>query len=110
MLLQQKLFYSKLNYVIFSTKLVPIIFFMKLTVFVTQRDIKKLGKERMISFLSKRGILSTSQFGFMNKKSTGDAIFKIFGKLHQDLNQKPKALICTVPKAFDCVDRVILII
>ena len=65
---------------------------------------EKLLQRRIISFLVKFNLLSSSQFGFRAKKSTVDAVLFLIELLRQKLSYKSVMSVCTfldLKKAFD---------
>ena len=73
---------------------------------------EKLLQGRIISFLVKFNLLSSSQFGFRAKRSTVDAVLFLIELLRQKLSEKSVMSVCTfldLKKAFDTVDHTILL-
>ena len=73
---------------------------------------EKLLQGRIISFLVKFNLLSSSQFGFRAKRSTVDAVLFLIELLQQKLSEKSVMSVCTfldLKKAFDTVDHTILL-
>ena len=66
---------------------------------------------RLISFLDKHNIISTSQYGFQRNKSTTDALTDLFEKIYDNLDNKQHTLAIYLDfrKAFDTVNHPILI-
>lgn len=66
-----------------------------------------LLRQRLYSFLKKHNILSERQFGFMEGKSTQDAISELTKKIYQSLdNNKPSLCVfLDLAKAFDTVSH-----
>ena len=66
---------------------------------------------RITKYLSKFNLISPQQFGFTKGKSTSDAVNSILDYIYSALNEKKYALsvFLDLKKAFDCVDRPILI-
>lgn len=73
---------------------------------------EKVMLERLISYLSEHSILSTSQHGFQQKKSTSTAIFTFLTALYDALDRGDKAvgLFYDLSKAFDTVDHQLLLL
>ena len=73
--------------------------------------IEKLVKTRMMSFINVNNILSSSQFGFQEKKGTNDAMFRLLEELYSRINKGgvAAAAFCDVSKVFDCVNYEILL-
>lgn len=73
--------------------------------------VEKLVKARLINFLLRFNILSSVQFGFQATKSTSDAIFALLEKIYLCINdgEVAAAVFCDFSKAFDCVDRKVLL-
>lgn len=73
--------------------------------------IEKLVKSRIFTFLNHHNILSSNQYGFQSLKSTNDAVFSLLNNVYKHLNAKEAtaAVFCDLSKAFDCVDRRILL-
>ena len=73
---------------------------------------EKLLQGRIISFLVKFNLLSSSQFGFRAKRSTVDAVLFLIKLLRQKLSEKSVMSVCTfldLKKGFDTVDHTILL-
>lgn len=73
--------------------------------------LEKLTKTRLISFLNKYKIISNKQFGFLQNKSTSDAIALLTKKVYSALDNSNAccAVYLDLAKAFDTVDHAILI-
>lgn len=73
--------------------------------------VEKLVRVRLVEFLSRFNILSSFQFGFQAAKSTSDAIFALLEKIYLCINdgEVAAAVFCDFSKAFDCVDREVLL-
>lgn len=73
--------------------------------------IERIVKCRLLKFLSLNNLLSESQFGFVEKKSTEDALLDFCSKVYNGLNSKFQVagLFIDITKAFDSVDHKILI-
>ena len=72
---------------------------------------EQIVKTRLNDFLSKNNILSDSQFGFQNGKSTADAVLNLTDDIYSALKENKTC--CTIlldlAKAFDTVDHSILL-
>ena len=68
-------------------------------------------KERVINFVAKNNILSKSQFGFMESRSTTDAIYELIREVVDNMNRGRKniAVFLDLAKAFDTVSHPILL-
>ena len=76
------------------------------------KTFEKLFQWRIISFLVKFNLLSSSQFGFRAKRSTVDAVLLLFELLRQKLSDKSVMSACTfldLKKAFDTVDHTVIL-
>lgn len=66
--------------------------------------------DRLYSFLEGQNFFKTNQFGFVKKSNTNAACITLIDKIQRALNEN--RMVCTVfldvSKAFDCVDRKIL--
>ena len=72
---------------------------------------EQIVQTRLNDFLSKNNILSDSQFGFQNGKSTADAVLNLTDDIYSALKENKTC--CTIlldlAKAFDTVDHSILL-
>ncbi|KAI5708544.1 hypothetical protein M8J77_024913 [Diaphorina citri] len=66
---------------------------------------EKLMHSRLMNHLQKHKLLSDVQFGFVNNRSTSDAISNFLAELYLSLYQTKSAIgiFCDLSKAFDCV-------
>jgi hypothetical protein len=66
---------------------------------------------RLLSFIDAYGLLEDSQYGFVRKRSTSDALLNVVTFIQQQLNNSKMciALLIDLRKAFDTVDHKILI-
>ena len=71
---------------------------------------EKILKENIVNFLNKHNVLSESQFGFQQKKSTNEALIELenYLKYQQANNQITCGIFLDQKKAFDTVDHNIL--
>lgn len=78
---------------------------------VFSKIIEKILAKRIISFLEENNILSNSQHGFREKRSTMSALYSILDFIYKQLdkNNKVMAVFVDLTKAFDCVDHEILV-
>jgi hypothetical protein len=72
---------------------------------------EKLVFVRLMHHFTNNNILSKDQFGFKPNSSTDNAIFKLLNEILNVLNKKFTigGIFCDLEKAFDWVDRVILL-
>lgn len=68
-------------------------------------------KNRIVHFLNKNNIISSTQFGFIRNRSTIDALIKTVEYIYNNLNEGHivALLLCDLKKAFDCMNYKILI-
>jgi hypothetical protein len=73
--------------------------------------LEKIIANQLIAFIDKHNILNKSQFGFRKNKSTNDAIATIIENIIENLNDTTKCncVLLDLSKAFDCIQRNILI-
>lgn len=73
--------------------------------------IELLVYDQIYSFLENHNILNQSQFGFRKGKSTLDALDNLIRQIHSSFENKTiaQATFCDLSKAFDCVEKEILI-
>lgn len=73
--------------------------------------VETLVRKRVNDFLDKNNILNRSQFGFQQGRNTSDAMFDFLSQLLQSINKRDAAaaVFFDLSKAFDCVDRGILL-
>lgn len=73
--------------------------------------LEKLVKSRLVKFLKINNILSLNQYGFVEKKSTEDALLSLLSNVYDGLNSKLNVagLFIDITKAFDSVDHHILL-
>lgn len=66
---------------------------------------------RLIPFLNKHRVLNVEQFGFRESLSTVDAVMKFTSYIYENLDNKTPvgAIFCDLSKAFDVMDRSILL-
>ena len=64
-----------------------------------------------MTFLERNNVLITVQFGFQSSKGTNDALLSFLENLYLNLNQGEvaAAAFCDLTKAFDCVNRRVLL-
>jgi hypothetical protein len=72
---------------------------------------EKIIKQRLLSFFKKHNIISNKQYGFMENRSTQDAIVHLIKNIYKSLDKsKPAvALFLDLAKAFDTVNHVKLL-
>lgn len=71
---------------------------------------EKLIYTRLYKYLQKHKLLSSNQFGYRKGVSTAEALFEIIEEIVQDDHQNPNlAVFCDLTKAFDLVDRELLL-
>lgn len=77
---------------------------------VFSKIIEKIVKKRLVSFFNINNIISAKQFGFMEGKSTEDALLNFSTALFDGLNRNcyVSGLFIDITKAFDSVDHDIL--
>jgi hypothetical protein len=73
--------------------------------------LEKVIVSQLIAFLHKFNIFNKFQFGFRKKHSTNDAIATMIENITDNLNDKIKCscVLLDLSKAFDCVERNILV-
>lgn len=78
---------------------------------VISKIVEKIINTRLINYLNKLNILSNSQYGFRQKKSTEDAVLALTSLITEQLDQRKKCLtiFLDLKKAFDTVSIPILI-
>lgn len=78
---------------------------------VMAKVIEKVVKKRLLSFYSKFSFFSENQLGFIEGKSTEDALVKVLTELQNGLNdnRSTAGVFIDITKAFDCVDHQILL-
>lgn len=78
---------------------------------VFSKIIEKILAKRITTFLENNNILSNSQHGFREKRSTLSALCGILDFIYKQLdkNNKVMAVFIDLTKAFDCVDHEILL-
>lgn len=61
----------------------------------------------MMDFLTANNVFNNSQFGFLSKKGTHDAMFHIIVQLliHYNTSNVAAGVLCDFSKAFDCVNH-----
>ena len=72
--------------------------------------IERIVYDRMITFINKNNIFSSSQYGFRKGMSTETAIIDYINKIHSGLNNKHYSIsvLMDLSKAFDLMDHSIL--
>ena len=78
---------------------------------VFSKILEKLMYNRMIGFIEKHNILSSSQFGFREHHSTSMALVKLLDKITRELDNKCYSIgiFLDLSKAFDTIDHNILL-
>lgn len=73
--------------------------------------IEVILKNRLVSFLDKFSVLSSSQFGFIKGRSTIQAVLEVVADAVDGLDRGElrSALLCDLSKAFDCISHGILL-
>ena len=71
--------------------------------------IEKLLKCRLNSFISKYSLINTSQYGFMNKISTEDALLDLTNSIITKKHKITSVISIDIKKAFDCINHNILL-
>lgn len=79
---------------------------------VFSKIIEKCMKVRLLNFLKKINFFSQAQFGFLENKSTEDALIAFLNPIYEALNSNHcvAALFIDIMKAFDMVDIELLLI
>lgn len=74
--------------------------------------LEKIVKKRLLNFLNKNNFFSQNQFGFIEKKSTEDALLKFFKEIFDGLNSSSvvAGIFVDITKAFDSVDYDIMLL
>ena len=73
--------------------------------------LEKIICNRLVSFLEDNNLINLNQFGFRKKHSTIHPIIHLLNKITESSNHKrvSLAIFCDLKKAFDTVDKVILL-
>lgn len=73
--------------------------------------LERLILNRLLPFLNKNNIINKEQFGFTEKLSTVDAIHRLTDLIYNSFDKKMStaAIFCDLSKAFDTMDRNILL-
>lgn len=73
--------------------------------------LEKIVKKRILNFLNKHTVFSLNQFGFIEGKSTEDALLKFFTDIFYGLNSSSAVagIFVDITKAFDSVDHNIML-
>ena len=77
---------------------------------VIAKIFEKLLKTRLVKFLEENNVIDSHQFGFQNRISTQDALFKVTEEMYHKLDQGEKVVLTCldVAKAFDSISKTTL--
>ncbi|XP_045460873.1 uncharacterized protein LOC123671201 [Harmonia axyridis] len=78
---------------------------------IISKVFEEILRKRLLSFLDEHSCISDSQHGFRSKRSTTSAIVELIAGVTEALDHHlhPEILALDLSKAFDCVDREILL-